>query len=236
MAVSPLSPRASPRSVADGARDVAAVCILDSQRALAEALAGALLAEPEIGSTMGTSSPESAAAAVDAGNVDVLVVGIDSTGWEALEFIYEITHREPGLVVVAMSGTEDPAEVKAALMAGATTWFPKQLHLAEVVTVVVRSWQGDAYIPPVMLRKVLHLFAQSAPTPRRSNIFAGLTGREIEILRYAAQGLTRAEIAEELGLSMNTVRTHIQHIMNKFQVHSMLQVVTRVLHEHSDDP
>lgn len=231
MAASPLGPPSSPPDQPAAARRPADVCILDSQRALAEALAGALLAESEIRSAVGTSSPASAAAAIDTGKVDVLVVGTDSAGWEPLEFMYEATHRNTDLVVVAMSGSDDPAEVKAAVLAGATTWIAKQMHLRELVTVVIGAWHGDAYIPPAMLRRVLQLFAQAAPMPRQSSVFATLTQRETEILKYAAQGLTRAEIAEELGLSLNTVRTHIQHIMSKVHAHSLLEVVTRVLHE-----
>jgi DNA-binding NarL/FixJ family response regulator len=212
----------------------AAVCILDSQQALAEALAAALLVEEEIGSAMGTSSPASATAAVDAGSVDVLVVGMDSDEWDALDFIYATTHRAPDLVVVAISGTNDPGEVKAAILAGAGTWVPKQMHLEKLVNVVVRSAQGEAYVPPAVLRRVLNLFAQAAPAPRQTSVFTGLTEREKEVLQFAAQGLTRAETAEELGLSLNTVRTHIQHILSKLRAHSMLEAVTRVLREQPD--
>lgn len=227
----PVARPASPHEP-DETCETAAVCILDSQQALAEALAGALLGEPAIGSAIGTSSPSSATAAILSASVDVLVVGIDSDGWEALAFIYEVSHRAPDLAVVAMSGTEDPAEVKAAVLAGATAWIPKQMHLAGLVTVVVGASRGEAYIPPIMLRRVLQLFGQTAPAPGRPSVFATLTDREREVLQFAAHGLTRAEIAEELGLSVNTVRTHIQHILNKLQVHSLLEGVTRVLHEH----
>ena len=228
----PAAVRQGPRPMPSG-RDVtgASICILDSQQALAEALAAALLAAEGVNSAVGTSAPDAAGAAVASGRCNVLMVGIDSDEWESLSFIQQVARRTPGLAVVAMSGADDPERVRATLLAGATSWVPTQIHLDDLAGVVVRSARGEACVPPVVLRQVLRLLTHPAPTARQASVFTGLTPREREVLECAAEGLSRLEISDELGLSVNTVRTHIQHILKKLRAHTMLEAVARVLHE-----
>jgi two-component system nitrate/nitrite response regulator NarL len=80
---------------------------------------------------------------------------------------------------------------------------------------------------------VLRQLATHASDDSRTSVFAGLTEREQEILEYAVLGYHRGEIATELGLSVNTVRTHIQHVLRKLGVHTTLGAVAMVLQERA---
>ena len=75
--------------------------------------------------------------------------------------------------------------------------------------------------------------AGSATGEERRSVFGELTQREQEILEYAVLGYSRAEIADELGLSINTVRTHLQHVLRKLGVRTTLGAVTLVLRERA---
>jgi DNA-binding NarL/FixJ family response regulator len=80
---------------------------------------------------------------------------------------------------------------------------------------------------------VLRRLAGSPVPTARSSVFVGLTEREREVLEYSVLGLSRTDIAGELGVSVNTVRTHVQHILTKLRVHTTLEAVTLVLRERA---
>jgi DNA-binding NarL/FixJ family response regulator len=137
------------------------------------------------------------------------------------------------VVQVAMSGVEDPDRVTEVLMAGAVSWVPKRVDVLTLATVVLGSARGESSVPPGLLRQVLHRLTAGAVRTGRQDTFAGLTDREREILEYAALGLSRGEIAEELALSINTVRTHLQHVLSKLGVHTTLEAATLLLRERT---
>ena len=205
--------------------------VLDSEKALAEAVARALVHEDGIGSATGVSDPEVAAAAVELNNLDVVVVGTDSDDWDPLTFVRATARRGPGVTLVAMSGDHAPERVTAALLAGAVSWVPKQAGVRELAAVIRAAAQGRSSVPPDLLHQVLRRLSTHAPGDGRTSVFADLTQREQEILEYAVLGYSRGEIASELGLSVNTVRTHVQHVLRKLGVHSTLGAVTLVLRE-----
>jgi DNA-binding NarL/FixJ family response regulator len=209
------------------------VLILDSEQALAEALAAALLRQEGVTAAQAASDPDTATKAMEMGSVDVMVAGIDSADWDSLALLRRTVRRFPDLALVAMSGNDDPICVTAALHAGAISWVPKQVGIGELAAVVVGAVRGESFIPPVLLRQVLRRLAVSSAAGDHESVFTTLTAREREILEYATDGLNREEIAGELGLSVNTVRTHIQHILGKLGVHTTLEAVALVLRERS---
>ena len=85
---------------------------------------------------------------------------------------------------------------------------------------------GEPVLHPAIARKVLARFAAEGPPERPArDEEAILTGRELEILRLAAQGLSNARIAERLYVSVRTVQVHLTHIFNKLGVGSRTEAV-----------
>lgn len=209
------------------------VLILDSEQALAEALAASLLRQEEVTATQAASQPRVAASALGAGGVDVVVLGMDSPDWDPLAFLRGTVRRFPDTATVAMSGHEDPSWVATTLAAGAVSWVPKSIGTRELAAVVVAAASGESFVPPRLLRQVLRQVTTSSVQGDSENVFKKLTGREREILEQATDGLSREEIAAELGVSVNTVRTHIQRILTKLGVHTTLEAVALVLRERS---
>ena len=208
-----------------------AVVIVDGEKALAEALAAALPAHDSVRSASGTSDPSEAVSAIDE-DADVVVVGIDSAEWDTLGFLRWTSRRRPDVALVAMSGTDATDLVTAALKAGAVSWVPKWAAVDEMAEVVAGAARGESSIPPVVLRKVLRQLAEESASPGQS-VFVRLTERERDVLELAVMGYSRSDIAGDLGLSVNTVRTHLQHIMGKLGVHTTLEAVTLVLRERA---
>jgi DNA-binding NarL/FixJ family response regulator len=205
------------------------VLVVDSEQALAQALAESLAQERGVGSGSSAADPGAAGAVLAQGPPDVLVVATDCAEWDALAFLRELRRRFPFLPVVAMSGDDDPAHVTAALRAGAVSWVSKQVSVRELAAVVVGVTRGEASLPPVVLRQVLCRL--TADHTDGVGALARLTLRERQILELTARGLSRREIAERLQVSVNTVRTHSQHMLSKLGVHTTLEAVALVLRE-----
>jgi DNA-binding NarL/FixJ family response regulator len=173
---------------------------------------------------------------MDAQVVDVVVVATDSDEWDALALVRDVDRRRPEGVIVAMSASESPEQVAAAITAGAVSWVSKRVPVRELARVVVGAAQGDASVPPPILMQVLRQLTASAQRRRDGSGLARLTTREQQILEHTARGLSRREIAARLNVSINTIRTHTQHMLSKLGVHTTLEAVTLVLHERPTTP
>jgi DNA-binding NarL/FixJ family response regulator len=127
----------------------------------------------------------------------------------------------PATHVVHLSGLEDDVErVTEALRGGVRGWVAKNGSMHDLLAAVRGSRQQETRIPAKLLTHVFGRLAPSQPGP-----LDALTSRQREILQGLVDGLSRAAIAERLFLSRNTVRTHIQNLLHRLDVHSTLEAV-----------
>ena len=113
---------------------------------------------------------------------------------------------------------EDYEEVFQAILAGATGYLLKTDGLDRVPDAIVELHAGGSPMTSSIARRVIETFQKSA---RLEDAEATLTDRERQILHLLSRGRIYKEVAAELELSTATVRTHIQHIYKKLQVHSL---------------
>jgi DNA-binding NarL/FixJ family response regulator len=113
------------------------------------------------------------------------------------------------------------------------SWVPKQVSVRELAEVVVGVTRGEASLPPAVLLQVLRRL--TADHADGDGVLARLTMRERQILEHTARGMSRREIADRLHVSVNTVRTHSQHMLSKLGVHTTLEAVTLALRERGPD-
>lgn len=174
---------------------------------------------------------------------DIHVVGVAATGEEALGLIEEL-HPDMALVdygLPKMSGTElcstivenypDTAViiitnflrdeiVRRCLEAGAKGYVYKDIEGRELKRAIRSVSQGMSFLDPKVAGRVIRW---AKKTGRRADIVKGslsLTPREDEILRLVAKGASDGDIAKKLGLSRNTVKSHVSRIRAKLDVHS----------------
>jgi DNA-binding NarL/FixJ family response regulator len=214
-------------------RDGITVLIVDSEQALAQALAESLSHEPDIAGARSANGPRAAAEVMNAQTIDVVVAAMDCDGWDPLTFVRDLGRCSPDMVIVAMSGDDDPAQVTAAVNAGVFSWVPKQVPVRQLASVVVGASRGEASLPPAILMHVLRELTAGPGRGADESFLARLTTRERQILEHTARGLSRREIAARLHVSVNTVRTHSQHMLSKLGVHTTLEAVTLALREQA---
>ncbi len=201
------------------------ILIVDAQRAVGAALAAALCTESDLSIVdVIAGGGDAAAAALGAGDVDILLIDLEMPGADGIEIVTRLRRQNSGLRVVVVSDLQDPAVAVAAVQAGVNSWVPKRLGLRHLVWVIRGVQAGESWFPPALLGQVLAGLANPEPSPEARKI-ASLTARERQILLYMVEGLDRQAIARILYLSTNTVRTHIQNLLGKLGAHSGLEAI-----------
>jgi DNA-binding NarL/FixJ family response regulator len=138
----------------------------------------------------------------------------------------ELILRQPDPPTVVVLTTFDQNEyVYRALRAGAAGFLLKDAPSSRLIAAVRAAATGDSLIEPSITQRLVERFAEPAPVVGVPARLAGLTERELEVLRLIARGLSNAEIAEEMVVAESTVKTHVARILAKLDVRDRVQAV-----------
>jgi DNA-binding NarL/FixJ family response regulator len=162
---------------------------------------------------------------------DVLLVDLGLPDMHGTEVIRQARRLHPECDIMVISLFGDEHNVLASIEAGATGYILKDCTDEDLVQRVRELRAGGAPMTPVIARMVLQRMRLAHPPEISDAAGAGergpLTSREIEVLGLLARGYVYAEIAERLGISLNTVASHIKNSYRKLAVHSGAAAVTR---------
>lgn len=148
----------------------------------------------------------------------------DGSGVDFIAHLYQTQPQVPSVVVSAF-GAEDT--ILAALRNGAVGYLLKEREDIEIALALRTVTRGGAPIDPFIARRILGLLADEpgfGPGARATEP-SPLTDRELQVLRLVAQGLTNAEIADQMALSRLTVESHTKNIYRKLVVGSRTEAV-----------
>jgi DNA-binding NarL/FixJ family response regulator len=203
------------------------ILIADQERTFAEALAVRLEDEEDIKVVLAVQVRTPGLWLIGAKSVDVIVIDGDLPGGAANRLCEEVSCSTRSSRVITLSASSEPERIVNAIRAGAAAWVRKDQsieHLLQVIRGVVR---GETWLPPSETGKVMRLLLEEQERRQESGrLLASLTPRERAVLTCLAAGSWRREaIAQQLHVSINTVRTHLQNIMAKLDVHSALEAV-----------
>jgi len=162
---------------------------------------------------------------------DVAIVDISMPKLDGIEATKQIKERCPSVTILILSAYDDDQFIFSLLEAGAAGYLLKSIRSRELVDAVRAVQAGESVLHPAIAKKVLNRFVSTGGKPQAAKPADVLSDREKEILRLATKGLSNADIAKELYLSVRTVQGHLGHIFNKLQVGSRTEAVVRALKE-----
>jgi DNA-binding NarL/FixJ family response regulator len=194
--------------------------VVDDHPLVLRALADLL---PQLGPDIdvrGASDPAEAVRVLD-DEPDVALVLLDLAlpGARGLDFLGDLKLDYPGVPVVVLSATHDPATVMAALGAGAHGFIPKNANAATLLDALRSVLAGGVFLMP-----------DTTPAPVGDGVHVkgdalGLTARQTDVLRLLVQGKPNKVICRDLKLSEGTVKVHISAILKSLSVHSRTEAV-----------
>jgi DNA-binding NarL/FixJ family response regulator len=156
---------------------------------------------------------------------DIVLMDLLMPKVNGIEATKNIIHSSPHIGVVMLTMFEDDESVFAAMRAGARGYILKGADQEDVLRAIRAVARGEALFGPSIATRLMDFFTPAASEPPQA--FPELTERENEILALIAQGKSNPEIADQLHISLKTVRNHVSNIYNKMQVTDRVQAVLR---------
>ncbi len=133
--------------------------------------------------------------------------------------------------VLILTSNDNQEDLFAALAAGADGYCLKDTPVKELILAIQAVHSGATWLDPLIARLVLRSATSSSLSPSAKTSPFGLSPREVEILRLLVDGLRNNEMAAQLMISLDTVKTHMRHIMEKLQVSDRTQAAVKAMRE-----
>lgn len=158
---------------------------------------------------------------------DVLVLDLNLPGLRGDQVCAAIVRAQTPTRVLILSASAEQRDVLEAIKAGATGYLLKSVGRQELLDGVRATAGGKAVFTPGLAGLVLGEFRRLAAAPLRTDgrEVPELTGRETEVLRLVATGMSSRQIGSYLFISHRTVQNHVQNTLNKLQLHNRVELV-----------
>jgi len=170
------------------------------------------------------ASAEEAIVGLPGAGVQVVLMDIGLPGMTGIECVRRLRAARFEAQIVMLTSFDDPATVFESLKAGATGYVLKLSPGAEILAATRDVAAGGAPMSGAIARKVVQFFAQRGPAPEVET----LSKREHDVLVALSQGQQYKEIADTLGISLNTVRQYVKAIYVKLHVNTRLDAVQKL--------
>lgn len=217
------------------------VLIASEHRLDREALKAALECEPDLVVVAEAADGEEALVVAERLQVEVVLLSSGLPGFDGAQPSCLIKSRVPESRIVVLANAQDQGLLTDGLGCGASGYLTKDCSLSELLETVRGVARGEVLIPPTMLGPLLtELIGRRNEHEAALLRLAGLSPRERQVLGLVTRGMKTAGIAEELVISTETARTHIQNTLTKLGMHSRLEaaafVIENGLVDHLDPP
>jgi DNA-binding NarL/FixJ family response regulator len=202
------------------------VSIVDDQADLRESISGYLDEAGGFRCISAYPSAREALAGLEKDDPDVVLMDINLGGMDGIECVRRLKHADPAMLVVMLTVFEDTEKIFRALAAGASGYLLKRMPPAKLAEAIREAMEGGSPMSAPIARKVVQSFHSPAA---RGEDFPELSQREHEVLNGLAEGLGYKQIADQLDVSIHTVRNYIRLIYEKLHVRSRTEAVAKFL-------
>lgn len=152
---------------------------------------------------------------------DVVVMDIAMPLLNGLEATRQISRESPKSKVLILSSHSDDEYVQELADCGASGYLVKQTAAQDLVTAIREASKGNAFLSPAISRHLLEHYRASSGKPSGERKLPKLSSREMEVLQLIAEGYANKQIAGELCVSIKTVESHRQQLMDKLKIHDV---------------
>jgi DNA-binding NarL/FixJ family response regulator len=205
---------------------VISVSIVDDEKMLCKSIATFLDGSAGFRCLSIYGSAEAALKHLPADRPDVVLMDINMAGMDGIECAKQLKILAPQIQIMMLTVYEDTERIFKALAAGATGYLLKRLEPDELLQAIRDVHVGGSPMSNSIARKVVASFQQADAAGKKQNL---LSSREQAVLDCLAQGLAYKQIGDQLGISINTIRSHLRHIYEKLHVQSRTEAVAKYL-------
>ena len=161
---------------------------------------------------------------------DIILMDLVMDVMDGIEATQKIMADWPQAKIIIVTSFLDDEKVYPAMEAGASSYLLKTSSAAEIAQAIRSTYQGHKVIEPAVTEKIIeHRLDQARPKPHDE-----LTNRELDVLRLIGQGYSNQAIAEELVITLKTVKTHVSNLFTKLEVEDRTQAAIYAVHHHLD--
>lgn len=197
------------------------VMLVDDHPVVREGLRGMLEAEPDLTVVGEAGSGEEAVAQARVLETDVILMDLRMRDLDGVGATERILADNPRSTVVVLTTYETDADILRAVEAGASGYLLKDASRADLANAIRAAARGETVLAPAVAGRLVNQV--------RRPVTQSLSGREVEVLRLVAKGLTNADIGRSLHISEATVKTHLLRTFGKLDVSDRTAAVTTAM-------
>lgn len=157
---------------------------------------------------------------------DIILLDIYMPDCSGLEAARTIHARVPEVAIVMLTSSELDEHLNEAVNIGVAGYLLKDLDGKELFELLSGIQRGEAAMTRGMAARLLKNFSKDRTRPIETN---NLTDRELDVLKHVARGSSNLQIAEELNITINTVKAHLKNILAKLQLENRTQAAAYAL-------
>jgi len=202
------------------------VAIVEDNETVRQTVSELINAAPSFRCVCACATAKEAVAEIPRSNPEIVLMDIHLPGESGIACTARLKARLPGLQVIILTVYKDTELIFRALKAGASGYLLKRAPKEEILRAISEVKAGGAPMTGEIARLVVQSF-QAASTDGLKE--QGLSPRELEILELLSEGLTNKRIAARVGISPETVRTHLGRIYEKLHVQGRTEAVSKYL-------
>lgn len=197
-------------------KEVITVMIVDDHEMVRQGAAGYLEAQEDIHVIAEASSGEEALTMAKELVPDVVLMDLVMPGLDGVEATRRLKDYSPRTQIIILTSFHEDEHIFPALQAGAISYLLKDVKAAELVEAIRRAASGEPTLHPRVAERVIKEFRVGDPD--RQKLFTDLTEREMEVLKLIAGGYSNQKIADQLVISVGTVKGHVSNILSKLHL------------------